>query len=96
MGMITSIRAPLPVAETPTPSRAEPRQKRISGAAAPVAAPTLAQAVLQAGPKSAARDPQFIAAQLNVGTSAAAAVEAARDAYIKASIAAGINRLPVP
>lgn len=96
MGMITSIRTHLPMAEVPTPTVTEPRPQRISGAAAPFAAPALAQAVLQVGPKSAAKDPQLIVARLIVETSAAAAAEAARDAYIKASIAAGINPLPLP
>ncbi len=93
MGMITSIRAPLPVAEGATPPAATPHPQR--SATAPVAATALAQAVQQVAPKSAANDPQFMATRDGVGDSAAAAAEAAREAYIKASIAAGINPLPL-
>lgn len=96
MGMITSIRAPVPVAELPTPAAVEPRPQGALGAAAPVVAPDLPQAVQQVAMKSAANDPQLMAARMTAETSAAAAAEAARDAYIKASIAAGINPLPVP
>jgi hypothetical protein len=95
MDMITSIRAPVPVAELPMPAAVEPRPQGALGAAAPVVAPDLPQAVQQVTMKSAANDPQLMATRMTAETSAAAA-EAARDAYIKASIAAGINPLPVP
>ena len=94
MDMITSIRAPVPIAELPMPAAVEPRPQGALGAAAPVVAPDLPQAVQQVTMKSAANDPQLMATRMTAETSAAA--EAARDTYIKASIAAGINPLPVP
>lgn len=95
MVLITSTRAPVPVAEMPTFATTEPGLQGSTGAEAPVATPTLAQAVQQARPKSAANDPQLMEARMTAETSAAAAAEAAREAYIKASIAAGINPLPL-
>lgn len=96
MGMITSIRAPLPAVEAQSPTTLAPLPQGGFGAAAPVVAPSLAQAVQQASPGSAANDPELMAARMTVETCAAAAAEAARDAYIKASIAAGISPLPLP
>lgn len=99
MGMITSIRAPLPVAEAPVqPASAEPRVAgpRPSDIAAPVAGTQHAQAVQQSPPKPSATDRQLLEARTTTDHSAAAAAEAAREAYIKASIAAGINPLPLP
>mgnify|MGYP006350049719 CR=1 FL=1 len=97
MGMITSIRAPVPVAEAPSPAAAEPRPQGTThgGAAAPVAATQMAQAVQQTPPKPASNDAQLLEARMTAETSAAVAAEAARDAYIRASIAAGINPLPL-
>jgi hypothetical protein len=97
MGMITSIRAPFPVAETPMTPAPEQRPPGLSapGAAGPVAATQLPQAVQQMAPKRASNDPQLLEARMSAETSAAVAAEAARDAYIKASIAAGINPLPL-
>jgi hypothetical protein len=94
MGMITSIRAPVPVA--PTPPAPPSRPQGTTGATAPVAATALEQAVQQGAPKSAANDPQVMMAWASVESSAAAAAESARQAYIKASIAAGISPLPLP
>lgn len=98
MGMITSIRAPFPVAEIPAPSAPIPRAQGVSATAAagPVAVPDLARAVSQVTPKAAASDAQLMEARMTAKTSATAAAEAARDAYIKASIAAGISPLPLP
>lgn len=96
MSMITSIRAPLPVAEAPMAPAPTSRPQGAAGTTAAVAATALAQAVQQVAPKSAPNDPDLMAARAGAKDSAAEAVEAARDAYIKASIAAGINPLPVP
>ena len=96
MGMITSIRALLPVAEAPLPPTPAPRPAGRFDAGSAVAAPAQVQAVQQGGAKSAANDPELMAARMTAETSAAAAAEAAREAYIRASIAAGINPLPVP
>lgn len=97
MGMITSIRAPFPVAETPTAPAPEPRPPGLAapGAAGPVAATLQPQAVQHMAPKPAANDPQLLQARMSAETSAAVAAEAARYAYIRASIAAGINPLPL-
>jgi len=96
MGTITSIRAPVPVAETSPSPLTEPRRAGIPPtAAAAVAAPVLLQAVQQAPSKPFASDAQLLAARTTAETSAAEAAEAARTAYIKASIAAGISPLPL-
>lgn len=97
MGMITSIRAPFPVAETPLTAAPEPRPQGAGaqGATGPVASTQLPQAVQQVAPKPAANDPELLQARMSAETHAAVAAEAARDAYIRASIAAGINPLPL-
>jgi hypothetical protein len=70
------------------------------GAAAPVsvpnAAPTLLDAVQQAPAKPAHSEVQFLAARDGAEGSAQAKAEAARAAYISASIAAGVSPLPLP
>ncbi|MCU0902722.1 MAG: hypothetical protein MUE83_02470 [Tabrizicola sp.] len=95
MGMITSIRAPLPVIDAglaaPVP-RAVPGA--IPGGAATVAETALTQAVQQVPTKSAALDPHLLEARMTAETSAAQAAEDARQAYIRASIAAGLSPLP--
>lgn len=98
MVMITSVRAPLPVAEAPVvpPADARPTARPAIGESAAVAAPQMAQAVQQVPPKSGTADRQFLDARSDTETSATQAAEAARAAYIQASIAAGINPLPVP
>jgi hypothetical protein len=95
MGMITSIRAPLPVAEAQVPlASATPRASGF-GVAAPVADTTLAGAVQQTNVSAGTREAQLMALRMTADASATRAAEAARDAYIKASIAAGINPLPL-
>ena len=96
MGMITSVRAPMPVAELPMlPVTASGPQAR-TDSAPPVTATMLELAVQHGTPKPAAAYPQFMVPQANVEDSATVAAEAARKAYIKASIAAGISPLPLP
>ncbi len=97
MVMITSIRAPLPVAEAPIPAVAEPRPRgsHSGGAAGPVTAPMRSDAVTQAA-RTAGGEAQLMTAGMTPEPDAAAAAEAARTAYIKASIAAGISPLPLP
>lgn len=96
MGTITSIRAPVPVAETSLSPLPEPRRAGIAPAGTTaVAAPVLLQAVRQTPSKPYASDPQLLTARTTAETSAAEAAEAARAAYIKASIAAGISPLPL-
>ncbi len=93
--MITSIRAPIPLTEVPRPPRlaelqASPDAK--PGVAAPVAAPIRTDAVRQSEDKPGPDDLPFQAVQV----SATAAAEAAKAAYIRARIAAGLNPLPLP
>lgn len=95
MGMITGIRAALPVAEAPAAAPAEPPQKGAVDATAPVAAPVVERALREAGARSATSDPQLMEARMTTEVSAAAAAEAARLAYIRASIVAGLNPLPL-
>lgn len=99
MGMITSIRAPIPVGEAPPPASASDlRNPAVArpNAAQPVAETLLSDAPQQLAAKSGAAIPGLMAANPTNETSAAAAAEAARAAYIKASIAAGISPLPLP
>ncbi len=97
MVMITSIRAPLPMAEAPLTPAVEARRQPapLVPTSAAVAVPDLRRSVQQASAKSFASDPRFLAAETTVETRAAQAAEAAREAYIKASIAAGISPLPL-
>jgi hypothetical protein len=95
MAMITSIRAPIPLTEVPRPPRtaevqASPDAK--PAASVPVAAPLRVGAVVQIQEKPGSTDLPLHAAQI----SAAAAADAAKEAYIRASIAAGLNPLPLP
>ena len=96
MVMITSVRAPFPVAEVSAPPATASRSQGVTASMPPVAMTVREQAVQQATLKPAAAPPQFMAAQISVEDSAAVAAEAARKAYIKASIAAGISPLPLP
>jgi hypothetical protein len=96
MAMITSIRAPLPVAETPLLSTSDPRRLgSVAHGAASASATDLAQAVQHMPPRPPATDAALLAMRTTVEDSAAQAAEAARAAYIRASIAAGINPLPL-
>lgn len=97
MSMIPGIRAPQPVAEVPQASRPEPRAPSSVAASSVQAtvASVLPQAVQQPAPRPTAIDPQLMTARTTVETNAAEAAEAARVAYIKASIAAGISPLPL-
>ena len=99
MGLITAVRAQMPVGDsaqqTVTPdARADQRQP--AAGMAPVGETTLPDAPQQVPAKPVAVDPQFLAARDTLDSSAAATAEAARAAYIEASIAAGISPLPLP
>jgi hypothetical protein len=98
MGIFTSIRPALPVADKPERTAVEARQPGMSPTevAAPVAATLQAQALKHPMGAGASTGPQLMQARMTADTPAAAAAEVARDAYIKASIAAGINPLPLP
>ncbi len=93
--MITSIRAPIPLTEVPRAPR--PVETQVApgigpGKSAPVAAPLRADAIRQSAQKPGHDDLPFHAAQV----SATATAEAAKAAYIRARIAAGLNPLPLP
>ena len=96
MVMITSIRAPFPVAEVLVLPATIARPQAAAGSAPPVTATVLEQAVQHSAQRPPAAHPEFRAARTSVEDSAAIAAEAARKAYIKASIAAGISPLPLP
>lgn len=99
MDSVSAIRSQLPVPA----AQAQPAPDRVTGIAAaqsvrPVAAPMRAEAVTP---------PSGMAAQVAVelaerdrdrhpAVEARAAAQAARDAYIRASIAAGVSPLPLP
>ncbi len=93
MVMITGIRATLPIVEALASTVPESHPPHKSGPA-PVSAP--AQTAQRAQSKATTSDSQFWEGRMTTESNAAAAAEAARDAYIKASIAAGINPLPLP
>lgn len=98
MGMITSIRAPLPVAEVPKlpePVDRLDRDTRPQASTAPVAAVEGRGAVQQMASRPGAND-TLLQARLQTDTQAADAAEAARQAYIQASRAAGVSPLPLP
>ena len=93
--MITGVRGPIPVAEVPRqphPTEVQATQGAKPGADVPVAAPLRTEAAHQMQEKPGSNDLPFQAAQV----SAAAAAAAAKDAYIRARIAAGLNPLPLP
>ena len=97
MTMITSVRAPLPVSDAPA---LVPERRRsdpaVAGTTAPVARTLTERAVRQPMTKPASSGASLLEARTQPETTAVAAAEAARTAYIKASIAAGINPLPLP
>jgi hypothetical protein len=92
MTAITGIRAALPLVELPASTGAEPRRPDMmrNGKSA-VATPELRSAVGQV----TGLTPQVLALRTSVDIGAAEAAEAARAAYIRASIAAGISPLPL-
>jgi ribonuclease HII len=101
MGIITAVRSQVPV---PAPV-SQPAQVAASRASAPVAETMLP--VAETVRKDAVRqtDTTVAAAKMQLGNAdgnshpvaaARVAAEAARDAYIRASIAAGVNPLPLP
>ncbi len=96
MTTITSVRAPLPVSEAPilVPDRSRP-DPAVAGMA-PVARSQVEQAVQQPMTKPSSSGASLLEARTRPEPTAVSAAEAARHAYIKASIAAGINPLPLP
>ena len=95
VAMITNVRAPIRLTEVPRPPRLAELQAKPGakpGVAAPVAPSLRVGAVVQIQDKPASNDLPIPSAQI----SAAAATDAAKEAYIRASIAAGLNPLPLP
>jgi hypothetical protein len=85
MTMITGIRPPLPRHAATTPAWTHP----------PVVAQNQIPAVAGVPPRPSTGDPQVLSTRTSAETSATMAAEAAREAYIKASLAAGISPLPL-
>ncbi|MDM7930913.1 hypothetical protein [Tabrizicola sp.] len=103
MGLIPAIRAQLPVGDVAHQSGAADMRggaRQPQGPAAPISQPVTAPVLLDAVPEAAAKPPggetHFLAAQDRTEGAAAAKAEAARAAYIRASIAAGVSPLPLP
>ncbi len=97
MTTITSVRAPLPVSEAPilVPDRSRP-DPAVAGNTPPVARSQVEQAVRRPMTKPSSSGASLLEARTRPEPTAVSAAEAARHAYIKASIAAGINPLPLP
>jgi hypothetical protein len=98
MGSITAVRSQMPVAPGPAPQPPEASSRQLVETAAPVSAPQRTDAVPQPGVAAA-----LITARLaerdesdHPVPEARIAAEAAREAYIRASIAAGLSPLPLP
>lgn len=97
--MISSFRAPLSLAESPPPpasSAIRSGAQQTLASVAPVTGTLRVDAVQQSPPKLDAGERHLVEARMTNEHNAAAAAEAAREAYIKASIAAGISPLPLP
>jgi len=99
MGLITAVRSQLPLPATPP----QPVQETSTRAPAPVSAPATAEPIrddaLRQPAETAARAAVILAERdedHHPATAAKAASEAAREAYIRASRAAGVNPLPLP
>jgi len=88
---------PAPVAEVPLPparaSHGPPDEA--PGTAGPLTGPPESRPVQHDVAKPAVADMQSLVAHMTADDSAARAAEDAREAYIRASIAAGINPLPL-
>lgn len=99
MGIMTVSRSEVPgPAAAPLPAPAPVVPAPTAGTSAPVAAPLRKDAVRQADSTLASLGMHLAEAggADHPAAAARAAAEAARDAYIKASIAAGISPLPLP
>lgn len=99
MGIMSAVRSQVPLPASPPPP-ASPASERAPAAqsTAPVSRPERPDALRQ--PDSAPASVGVQLAAVDEGhdpvVAARAAAEAARDAYIRASIAAGVNPLPLP
>ena len=99
MGIMSAVRSQVPVPALPPPP-ASPASERAPAAQtiSAVSQPDRPQAVQQPETTSGAIGVQLAAVDEGKEPVVAArvAAEAARDAYIRASIAAGVNPLPLP
>ncbi len=99
MSLITAVRSQAPFAAPAPPARPEPVARApVVEAARPVAAPQRRDAPTQASATTASVTTRLAERDESRHPAAEArvAADAARDAYIKASIAAGISPLPLP
>ena len=97
MELVTAVRSQVPVSPTP------PAIDRHGNAPATQGAPPVAATIRRDAVQHQAKTAGAVTAQVfgrdegkHPAAEARAAADAARDAYIKASIAAGINPLPLP
>ena len=98
MGWITAVRSQMPVAPNPAPQPPEASPRQLVETAAPVSEPQRNDAMPHLGLSAA-----MVTARLaerdesdHPVPEARIAAEAAREAYIRASIAAGLSPLPLP
>ena len=99
MGIMSAVRSQVPVpASQPHPVTAASERASVARSIAAVAEPLRPDAVRQPDIAPASVGVQLAEVDENREpvVAARAAAEAARDAYIRASIAAGVNPLPLP
>lgn len=99
MGIMTAVRSQVPVPASPPPPASPANERAPAAQSIPaVSQPDRPQAVRQPDGASASVGLQLAAVDdgKEPVVAARAAAEAARDAYIRASIAAGVNPLPLP
>lgn len=93
MTMITTVRVAVPVSDIQPAAQDHHSGRQAAKTAGPGTDPEPATSHLAA--KQPGLDPRLLQAPCLAETSATAAAEAAREAYIRASIAAGISPLPL-
>jgi hypothetical protein len=99
MDPVTAVRMQLPLPSSP----AQPATDRLTSAPAAQTAPPVTETALTDAVHQPALSPDLVTARLaerdeseHPAVEARAAADAAREAYIKASIAAGVSPLPLP
>ncbi len=95
MGIMTAVRSQVPVLQ-PLPAHLSPNRAASALSGAPVAEPILRTAVRQTERMQETVAPHTALGADHPVAAAREAADAAREAYIRASIAAGISPLPLP
>lgn len=100
MDPVTAIRSQLPLPASPSSAALD---NRLTSAPAAQTAPPVTETALKDAVHQSALSPGLVTARLaerdesdHPAVEARAAADAAREAYIKASIAAGVSPLPLP